>query len=221
MDVIEIVFRFRNELSSGLGTTLKLSFIVFPISIAFGLLLALLRHNSTRSLGIFIKVLSIILSSIPLMVFLFWMHYPFQMLFDIVINPFYTSVLVLMLYTSFLISEYIYVALENFPNELIDTMKVCGLSKLQTIQKVQLPIITRQIFPNLILTFNFVLQSTLFCSFISVEELFMKVQQINAEVYKPIEIYTSIAIFFIAICLTINLIALYFKRKYAFDLNKY
>lgn len=221
MNVFEIIMRFRNELISGLGTTLKLSFIVFPLSIILGVLLALIRHNTPKYIGKLIRMLSIIISSVPLMVFLFWMHYPFQMLFGIVIDPFYTSVLVLTLFTSFLISEYIFNSLDTFPKELIDTVIVSGLSRKQITTKVQLPIIARQIIPNLILSFNFVLQSTLFCSFISVEELFMKVQQINAEVYKPVEIYTSIAVFFIAICLSINLIAFYFKRKFAFDLNQY
>ena len=221
MSVFDILFRYKNELMSGLMTTLKLCFFIFPISIVFGTMLSLLRYRLPKYLGKIIRIVSIVVSSVPLLVFLFWMHYPFQMLFGIVIDPFYTSVFVLSLFTSFLVSEYVFNALDNFPIELIDTAKVCGLSQKQIILRVQFPIIFRQIFPNLILAFNFVLQSTLFCSFISVEELFMKVQQINAEVYKPVEIYTAIAIFFIAICLCINFIAFYFKKKYNFDLNKY
>ena len=221
MSIFEIIVRYKNELLSGFFTTLKLSFLVFPISIFLGILLALARHNLPKYIGKVLRILSIIISSVPLMVFLFWMHYPFQMIFDLVIDPFYTSVFVLSLFTSLLISEYVFNALEHFPKQLIDSALVCGLSKKQIILKVLLPIIARQTIPNLILSFNFVLQSTLFCSFISVEELFMKVQQINAELYKPIEIYTSVAIFFAIICLFINLLAFYFKKKFAFDLNKY
>jgi ABC-type amino acid transport system permease subunit len=61
---------------------------------------------------------------------------------------------------------------------------------------------------------------TLFASLISVQELFRVAQQINSQIYKPIEIYTALAVFFIAICLPLNLLAYWFKKKYTRNLSE-
>jgi ABC-type amino acid transport system permease subunit len=117
--------------------------------------------------------------------------------------------------------DYVYNAFKTFPTELISTAKVLGLSSVQIAKKVQFPIIFRQLLPQIIVLFSFILQATIFCSFISVGELFKKAQEINADIFKPIELYSIVALFFISICLFINLLSLYFKRKYSYDLNKY
>jgi ABC-type amino acid transport system permease subunit len=53
-----------------------------------------------------------------------------------------------------------------------------------------------------------------------VQELFRVTQQINSLIYKPIEIYTALAVFFIAICLPLNLLAYWLKKKYTRNLSE-
>ena len=64
------------------------------------------------------------------------------------------------------------------------------------------------------------LHATLFASLISVEELFRVSQRINSTIYRPIEIYTALALFFLVVCLPINLFAVYLKRYYTRDLSE-
>jgi len=64
------------------------------------------------------------------------------------------------------------------------------------------------------------LHATLFTSMISVEELFRVAQRINAQIYKPIEIYTALGVFFLAICLPVNFFALWFKQKYTRNVSE-
>jgi ABC-type amino acid transport system permease subunit len=64
------------------------------------------------------------------------------------------------------------------------------------------------------------LQATLFASLISVDEIFRVAQRINARVYRPIEVYTALGVFFLAICLPMNGIALWLRRKYTRDLSE-
>jgi polar amino acid transport system permease protein len=118
-------------------------------------------------------------------------------------------------------SDYVTNSFKTFPTELISTAKVLGLSSIQVAKKIQFPIIFRQLLPQIIILFSFILQATIFCSFISVGELFKKAQELNADIFKPIELYSIVALFFISICLIINLLSLYFKKKYSYDLNKY
>jgi ABC-type amino acid transport system permease subunit len=78
----------------------------------------------------------------------------------------------------------------------------------------------RQIIPSLLSLQVNMLQLTLFASFISVEEIFRVSQRINALIYKPIEIYTALAILFLIICLPLNGLALWLKKEYTRDISE-
>jgi polar amino acid transport system permease protein len=64
------------------------------------------------------------------------------------------------------------------------------------------------------------LHATLFASLISVEEIFRVSQRINSTIYRPVEIYTALALFFLMVCLPINLLAAYLKKRYTRDLSE-
>jgi ABC-type amino acid transport system permease subunit len=85
---------------------------------------------------------------------------------------------------------------------------------------IQAPIILRQILPSLLTIQVSMLQATLFASLISVEEIFRVAQRINAVIYKPVEIYTALALLFLLICLPLNGLALWLKIKFTRDLSE-
>ena len=64
------------------------------------------------------------------------------------------------------------------------------------------------------------LQSTLFSSLISVPEIFRVTQQINAQIYKPVEIYTALGVLFLLICLPMNGLALWLKTRFTRDFSE-
>ena len=89
-----------------------------------------------------------------------------------------------------MVSDMVSRALYNFPNEFIDAARVTGLSKKQMTWKIQLPIIVREAIPNILFIMVVILQGSLFTSLISVQEIFRVSQQINADIYQPIQ-YSS------------------------------
>jgi ABC-type amino acid transport system permease subunit len=64
------------------------------------------------------------------------------------------------------------------------------------------------------------LQATLFASLISVDEIFRVAQQVNSLIYKPVEIYSMLALLFIAICVPLHLLANYLRQKYTRDYSE-
>jgi ABC-type amino acid transport system permease subunit len=64
------------------------------------------------------------------------------------------------------------------------------------------------------------LQATIFASLISVGEIFRVAQRINSEVYRPVEIYTALALFFLAVCLPLHGLAQYLKKRYTRNLSE-
>ena len=58
------------------------------------------------------------------------------------------------------------------------------------------------------------LEYTLFASLISVPELFRTAQSINAMIYKPVEIYSLLIIFFLIILVPLHLVVRFVQKKY-------
>ncbi len=219
MTVIRIVLDYKEALTQGLLVTLTLSAVVWCAGISLGILSGTYAHKQ-KDAGHILKALSFLLSSIPILVLLFWLHYPLQEMLGVVLYPFFTAAFALSLINIVLIAQIVRDVLDEFPSEYITAGKVCGLTGREILIKIQFPIIFRQLIPQLLSIQVQMLQMTLFASLISVEELFRVAQQINSMIYKPIEVYTALAFFFIAICLPLNLLSSHLKGRYTRNLSE-
>ncbi len=220
MSIINIIITYREGLLAGLLVTLKLSLIIWSVGLVIGTALGYLGTKFRNEIGKPSQVISFVLSGIPVLILLFWLHYPLQAMLKVNINPFYTACFAFSLINVFAVADIVKSALANFPTQYNLAAKVCGMSSVQTFLKIELPIIFRQIIPSLLSLQVAMLQLTLFASFISVEEIFRVAQRINAVVYKPIEVYTALAIFFLIICLPLNGLSIWLKRKYTRNLSE-
>lgn len=218
--VLDIIVQYREGLLSGLLVTIELSLIVWSSGIVFGALLGILSAQYPNRIGNLSRIASFILLGIPILVLLFWLHYPLQEILGIVVNPFITSAFALSLVNIFAVAEIVRIALIEFPDQYIIAGKVCGLKNREIFKKIQFPIIFRQIIPNILTTQVVMLQLTLFASLISVEEIFRVAQRINATIYKPVEIYTALVFFFLIICLPLNGLAIFLKKKYTRNISE-
>jgi polar amino acid transport system permease protein len=220
VNVFDILWLYHREFLVGLVVTLKLAFSVWGLGIAAGLALGVAGARSRRLVGIPSRVASSVFSGIPILVFLFWLHYPLQSILGIVVDPFYTAVAALSLVNTVLVADVVRNTLTDFPTQYVWAAKVCGLSPRDTMLRIQLPIIFRQIVPGLLLIQVSMLQATLFASLISVDEVFRIAQRINSQVYRPVEIYSALAVFFLAVCMPLNGAAYLMRSRFSRDLSE-
>lgn len=218
--VLDILITYRTAFFGGLIVTLQLCAIIWILGIMMGTGLGVLAARYTSTIGTTARIISFFLGAVPLLVFMFWLHYPVQAMFNVVINPFYTAAFTLTFLNVFGVADLVRTALDDFPAQYMTAAKVTGLTRRQIILNIQLPLIFRSTLPGLLLLQVGMLHATLFTSMISVEELFRVAQRINAQIYKPIEIYTALGVFFLAICLPVNFFALWFKQKYTRNVSE-
>ena len=220
MTVIDIIVRYWPGLVSGVTVTLQLCLIIWSSGILIGACLGFAGARWPVNIGIPFRIASFLLSGVPVLVLLFWLHYPLQAELGVVVDLFYTAAAALSVVNIFLVADLVRGVLSNFPTQYLTAAKVYGLSSLQTSLHIQFPIILRQVIPNLLLIQVNMLQATLFASLISVDEIFRVAQQINAQIYKPVEIYTTLAVFFMLICLPLNGLTLWLKQRFTRDLSE-
>lgn len=220
MDVIRILTQYREGLLSGLGVTLALCAIVWTAGLVVGSALGLLGARHAASLGRIAAVFSFIVSGVPVLVLLFWLHYPVQAMLNVVIDPFKTAALALSIVNIVAVGDAVRAGVQRFPTELMTAGRVYGLSPREIVRYIQAPLLLRQIAPTILMIQVNMLQATLFASLISVDELFRQAQRINAVEYKPVEVYSALALFFLLVCLPLNGAALLLQRRFRRDLSE-
>jgi His/Glu/Gln/Arg/opine family amino acid ABC transporter permease subunit len=220
MTVFDILINYHVAFLQGLSVTLELCLIIWLGGIVLGIVLGVVGAYRRATWGRFTRGMSFGFSAIPTLVILFWLHYPAQAAFNVVIDPFYTAALTLTLVNMFGVGENVRQAIVDFPRQYLVAGRVCGMSTGSIVRHIQLPILFRQLLPTLLILQVGMLHASLFASLISVEELFRVAQRINSTIYRPIEIYTALAMFFLLVCLPINLFAAYLKKRYTRDLSE-
>src|SRR5947209_4730462 len=190
--MFDIITQYREGIMGGLQVTLQMCLIIWSSGIVIGAILGTASSKWKAIVGWPLRAGTFILSGLPVLVLLFWVHYPLQSILNITINPFYTAVAVLSAINIFGIAELVRGALDDFPVQYVSAAKVCGLNPRDIAMYIQLPIILRQLLPGLLTLQVAMLQATLFASLISVEEIFRVAQRINAQVYRPIPVYTAL-----------------------------
>ena len=213
MNLIDIIVNYYPAFLNGALVTIKMCLVIWISGILIGFPLGWLSSRY-KDFGNTIWYISFLLGSIPSLVFLMWLHYPAQEIFSVVIDPFYTATLTLAVINIFSISEIVRSALQDFPQQYCIVGKISGLSNKEIALKIQFPILIRATLPSLINLQVIMLHTTLFASLISVEELFRVVQTVNSKIYKPIELYTLLAIIFVIVCAPINYLAIHLKNKF-------
>ncbi len=220
MSVLDILVNYHAAFWQGLGVTLKLCGIIWLCGLAGGVALGISAARYRKNWGRLTQGAAFALSAIPTLVVLFWLHYPAQAMFNVVIDPFYTTAFALSLVNLFAVGETVRQAVRDFPRQYIDAGLVYGLGAHALILKIQMPILFRQLLPGLLVLQVNMLHATLFASLISVEEIFRVAQRVNSMVYRPVEIYTALAFFFLLVCLPVNLLAAWLKKRYTRDVSE-
>ncbi len=215
--MFQVLIQYHYLLFQGFLTTLKLLGCIIIIGVPFGTLLGILGGRYSPGLTIIINSGRFITKVIPVLVLLFWLHYPLQSLLGVVINPFWTTILALgavnLIATAAIISS----ELKLLPKSYRESGITLGMSSNQIINRIELPLLVRRALPQILLIQAAMLEYTLLASLISVPELFRVAQTINAMIYKPVEIYSLIVVFFLIILAPLHLFISWMQKKYVTD----
>jgi ABC-type amino acid transport system permease subunit len=216
----DIIGRHSEAFLKGMHVTLRLALNIWGFGLVFGSLIGILSAKYRFVFGLPTRILTFVLSGIPVLVFLYWAHYPMQTILGVVIDPFFTAAFVLSTVNVFSVAEIIRSSLIDFPEQYNIAAKVCGLSSKTNVLRIQLPIILRQVIPPLLTLQVIMLHTTLFASLISVEEIFRVSMRINSIEYKPIHIYSALALLFLIISLPVNGLAIWLRHRFTRNLSE-
>jgi His/Glu/Gln/Arg/opine family amino acid ABC transporter permease subunit len=196
-DVIPSNFPF---LMSGLELTLLISAVTLVLSMIGGLLIAamdLSKYRALRWLGLGIGE---IIRNTPILVQLLWVYYVLPIVFHFQIEALPAAIIGLSIYSSAFIAEAYRAGIQAVPGGHREAAQVLGLTPLQSFRRIVLPQAIRLTLPPLAANFVQLIKYSSLASVISVSEITRRGMELSATAFRPLEIFTFIAIVYFAIC---------------------
>jgi ABC-type amino acid transport system permease subunit len=213
MHVFEILAEYRWAYVAGLMGTLKLCGVAWLGGLVGGSAIALGAEWYPRLIQRPALALRWVTEAVPILVLLFWLHYPLQAALGVTISPFVTTAALLTVLNALAVFSILTEAIAGIPREFVEVARVSGVARRRMFWLIKVPLALRPALGPLTSAQVNVLQLSIFGGLISVEELFRVSQRINALVYRPVEVYTGLALFFVVVCLPLNVAALRLRRR--------
>jgi polar amino acid transport system permease protein len=220
MNPFQILWQYREAFLNGFGVTLQLLSLAAIIGTVIGIFLEWLCLRLEGGTRLFVDSVAFCISAIPALVILFWLYYPAQTMLGISASPFSTALIALIVINSFAVYRILADAVADFPKQYIATALVCGLKHSQIARYIQAPLLLRAALPRWIDQQVVILQTSVFASLISVEEIFRAAQRINSVVYEPVIIYTSMALIFLLTAGSAMYGAKYLRNRFHRDFSE-
>lgn len=206
-----LVVAYKQVFINGLVITLLLAAVSLVIGTALGLVFAFAKRSSNQPLKSFASAYVDFFRMMPILILLVWVYYALPIVSGIHIDAFWTGVLVLSLVLAAYVCETIRAGIEAIPRGHIEAAQTLGLSRLQVMHRIILPQVFRQMLPPLVGNYIELMKNTSLTAIIAVNELLHSGQILISQTYRPLEVYTAIALIYVVIMLPIILLSKKFE----------
>jgi polar amino acid transport system permease protein len=153
----------------------------------------------------------------PLLVQIIWFYYAFPVVIGVNIPAHVAAVSVLTLYGGAFYAEIVRGSIESVPRGQWDAARALGFRGWRMMRLVILPQALKPMMAPYVNQSVTQLKNTSLVSVIAVPDLVYNATLINADTYRPLEVYTVVALIYFAILFPATLIGRRFERGMSYD----
>ncbi|TWA70057.1 amino acid ABC transporter membrane protein (PAAT family) [Azospirillum brasilense] len=194
-----IILEYWPIFARGAITTLQITLLSSAIGLFIGLLVGVSRESS----GIFIRsVTSVYVEMIratPALVQIVWLYYCFPIIFGYQLSAMTSIIIALGIHSGAYVSEIVRAGINAVDTGQFLAAKSIGMNHFTALRRIILPQAGQKMIPPLINEFANLMKLTTLGSMIAVYELLQESNNLIATTYRPLEVYTFLAIFFFII----------------------
>lgn len=202
-------------LLSGMQATLLISAMTLVLAMLGGLIIAVMDMSRFWPARFFAVALGEVIRNTPILVQLLWVYYVLPIVFDVGISAFTALVIGLSLYSSAFIAEVYRAGIQAVPVGHREAAQVLGLDKVQTFRRIILPQAIRMTLPPLAANFVQLIKYSSLGAVISVSEITRRGMELSSSTFRPLEIFTFIAVVYFFICWPLTMSVRYLERRMA------
>lgn len=201
----DVVWNNLSFLLEGLSMTLVISFLALVISMVLGLFVAVLRLSKIRGMPFIAAAYVEFFRDTPVLVQLFWVYYVLPILLGIQISAFTAAVIGLTLHSAAFLGEIYRAGIQSVPKGHVEAAKVLGMRPRQTFVRIVLPQAFRTVLPPMVNNLVDLIKLSSLASVFAVAEVTRKAMELSASTFRPLEIFSFIALVYFLICWPLSL----------------
>jgi len=199
------LWKYRMLLAGGVGYTLLFTVICILGGLAVGLVAGLGRLSSNKIVTAPLRAFVEVFRCTPVLVQLVWFYYALPVLTGIEMSAPVAAALCLSLYGGAFYSEIIRGGIISTDIGQTEAGQAIGMTRGQVMRRVILPQAFRKMIPPLVNQSILQLKNTSLLMVLAVPDLLYQGQVIAHDTYRPLEVYTFIAITYFVILFPVTL----------------
>jgi polar amino acid transport system permease protein len=200
-----VLWTYRHLLVAGLGYTLLFTAVCIVLGLIVGLVSGIGRLSKHRIVTTPLRAYVEVFRCTPVLVQLVWFYYALPVLTGVQISAVLAATLCLSLYGGAFYSEIIRGGIIATDPGQIEAARALGMRSHQVMRRIVLPQAFRRMVPPLMSQSIMQLKNTSLLSVLAVPDLLYQGQVIAHETYRPLELYTFIAVAYFAVLLPVTL----------------
>ena len=201
----------------GVGWTLTYTIGTVLIGTAIGLAVGILRLGRIPVIDWLLLAYIELFRCTPLLVQIIWFYYALPVIIGINIPAHVAALSVLSLYGGAFYAEIVRGSIESVARGQWDAARALGLKPSQVLRMVILPQALKPMLAPYVNQSVTQLKNTSLVSIIAVPDLVYNATLINADTYRPLEVYTVVAVIYFAMLFPATLIARRFESGMNYD----
>ena len=210
---IGAVTRNLGPLVEGLWVTLQLTVAANIIGVTAGFGLALLVGSRLAVLRLPAMLFVEFFRCTPAIVQIVWFFYCVPMLFNVFLDPVTMGILALGLNLTAFNAEAYRASIQAVPREHLDAGIALGLTPAQRVLNIVLPQALRASVPVLLTNGIGTFQQSALVAIVGVADLMYQGKMLATQTYRPIETFTIIALFYLAVSFPVSQLVGVMERR--------
>jgi polar amino acid transport system permease protein len=191
----------------GLLVTIFYTVTTVVAGLVIGLSVGILRTNSPRWISIPLRFYIEVFRCTPLLVQLVWVYYALPVLIGVDMTPAMACFVALSLYAGSFYAEIFRGGIEAVDTGQWEAGRAIGMRRGKIFRRIVLPQAIQVMIPSFINQTIMQLKNTSLVSVVAVGDLLYQGSVITATSYRPLEVYTTIAVLYFVVLFPLTLIA--------------
>jgi polar amino acid transport system permease protein len=209
------LWSYRGLILTGLGVTIAYTIGTILLGFVVGLVTGLLRLSRNALITAPLVAYIEIFRCTPLLVEIVWFYYALPVILGVDIPANAAATLVLSLYTGAFYAEIIRGGVNSIERGQWDAARAIGMRRGQVMRYVVLPQAIKRMIPPFMNQSVIQLKNTSLVSTIAVADLLSQGTIITAATYRPLEVYTMVAVIYFLVLFPLTLAAQKAERRLA------
>lgn len=209
-----LVWQNLPVLLKGLGVTLELWLLAGIVGTLIGLAVGVVRARGPRFFYPLTSTFVEVFRNTPVLIQLIWFYYAFPVLVGIQFSTFGAAALALTLYTAAYSTEIFRAGLQSIERGQWEGAKALGMPPGVMLRRIILPQVFRRMLPALTNRMIELAKVTSLASILTVNELMYQGRLLSSTWYRPVEIFTVVALLYFVLIWPGSYLAARLERRY-------